>query len=70
MDVPASTPVTTPLPDPIVAIVVALLVHEPPAEPSVKFVVNPAQTLSVPVIAEGNGLTVAIAVIIHPVGKV
>ena len=68
--VPAKTPVTKPLPEPTVATVVVPLLHVPPVVASLKLVVKPAQTFKVPVIAEGNGLTVKIAVVIQPVGKV
>ena len=60
---PEATPVTTPL-----AFTVAILVlvddHVPPLAPSVRLVVEPAQTVAVPVIepATGNGLTVIVAV--------
>ena len=62
-------PVTTPVVNPTVAIPVALLLHVPPPA-SDKVVVNPEQTLRLPSIAVGNGLTVTTAVVIHPVGKV
>ena len=68
--VPASTPVTTPLPDPTVATATLLLLHVPPGTASAKLDVKPWQTLIVPVIAEGSGLTITTAVVVHPVGKV
>ena len=70
VDVPADTPVTTPLVMPIVAMPVALLLQVPGALASVSVVVSPAHTSSVPVITAGNGFTVTIAVMIHPVGNV
>ena len=68
--VPADTPVTMPLPVPIVATVVALLVQLPPPVASVNVVVNPEQTLVVPEIPDGNGLTVKVVEDIHPVARV
>ena len=55
--VPAATPVTTPelL---TVAVPVLLLVHVPPVEVSVRLTVEPTHTSDVPVIADGNVLTV------------
>ncbi len=62
-------PVTTPVVNPTVAIPVALLLQVPPPA-SLNVVVKPEHTVSVPNIADGNGLTVTTAVIIHPVGSV
>jgi hypothetical protein len=67
--VPADTPVTTPVPETIVATPVLLLAQVPPPA-SLNAVVNPAQTVGVPDIADGSGLTVLTAVAMHPVGKV
>jgi hypothetical protein len=61
--------VTIPVADPTEAIPDMLLLHVPPPA-SDKVVVRSEQTLSVPSMAVGNGLTVTTAVIIHPVGKV
>ena len=61
--VPDDTPVT--LPDAsTVATVVTVLLHAPPVAASLNPVVAPAQTVAVPVIvpADGNGLTLTIAV--------
>ena len=55
-------PVTIPDPNPTVATAVLLLLHVPPPGVSNKLVVNPAQTVSVPVMAFGNGSTVTTAV--------
>ena len=57
--VPADTPVTVPV-VPTVATVVAVLLHAPPVVASLNPVVEPAQTVAVPVMvpADGNGLTV------------
>ena len=68
-DVPTVRPETTPDEDPMVATVGALLLHVPPPVALNKFVVNPIQTLVVPVIAGGFGLTVTDAVVAQPVGK-
>jgi len=68
--VPAVTPVTTPLLVPMVATVVLLLLHEPPAVASLSVVVRPEQTLAVPVMEAGNGLTVTTTDVIQPVDKV
>ena len=46
------------------------LLQEPPVVASVSNVVKPAQTLAVPVIEAGKGLTVTLVVVIQPVGKV
>jgi hypothetical protein len=67
--VPAATPVTTPV-ELMVATPVLLLLHVPPGVISDKLVVRPTQTLSVPVIAAGFGLTVMITVAIQPTGDV
>lgn len=67
---PLPTPVTTP-DVPILATNELLLDHVPPVVASLKVVVAPVQTLSVPVIglSNGSGLTVAILVVKHPVLK-
>ena len=69
MVVPPATPVTTPVPETTVATAVLLLVHEPPPA-SVSAVVNPGHTFVVPVIDDGNGLTVTVVFVVQPVGKV
>ena len=38
----------------------------PPVVPSIKTVDEPEQTLAVPVIDDGKGLTVTVAVVVHP----
>jgi len=68
--VPALTPVTMPEPEPAVATAVLLLVHTPNGEASASAVVEDTQTLVMPVIAAGNGLTVNTEVVIQPVGSV
>jgi hypothetical protein len=60
-EVPAVTPVTTPAAD-TVATAGVVDVHVPPATPSESDVVEPAHTVSVPVIAPGAELTVRVAV--------
>ena len=67
--VPADIPVTIPLVKPITAAVVLLLVHVPPPA-SVNAVVRPTHTLFVPVIADGNGLTVTAVIDEQPVDNV
>ena len=59
--VPADMPDTAPEGEPTVAIAVLLLLHVPPVVASPSVVVAPAQTLVVPVIAAGAGLTVTVA---------
>ena len=61
------SPVTTPVVEPTIAIVVLLLLQLPPDVRSLKGVVSPEHTLSVPSIDVGKGLTVAIAVVKQPV---
>jgi hypothetical protein len=70
LGVPAATPVTIPDADPTVAWAVLLLLQVPPAVRSDKVVVKPIQTLVVPVITAGIGLTVIAEVIKHPVPRV
>src|SRR6185369_2100086 len=65
IDVPPDTPVTTPLDEPIVALVIVPLTHVPPASVLDSVVVVPWHNDIVPVIAAGNGITVAIAVLIQ-----
>ena len=65
---PVAVPVTTP-PD-TEATPDALLLHVPNGLASLKLVERPWHTVSVPVIGEGNGFTVTIAVAIQPVGMV
>lgn len=54
----------------MVAIVVDPLLQVPPGVALVKVVVNPTQTLAVPVIAAGSALTVTTVVDVHPPGNV
>jgi hypothetical protein len=60
-------PVTIPVEEPMVAILVLLLHQVPPGVASLSTVVSPAHTLVVPVIADGNGFTVTIVLLEHPV---
>jgi hypothetical protein len=46
--VPGTRPVTTPLAELTDAMVVALLLHDPPAEASVRVIVDPTQTFAGP----------------------
>ena len=67
--VPNVAPVTTPVLL-IGAMPGALLVHTPPGVMSLNVTVEPIHTLLLPLIAAGIGCTVAIAVMIQPVGNV
>ena len=62
-------PETIPELVPIVATMVLLLTHVPPPVLE-RVVVEPAQTVAVPVIADGNGLTVTTVVVMQPVASV
>ena len=66
---PEDTPVTKPVEASIIAILVLLLVHAPPPEASLKVVVNPAHTVAIPVIEDGNVFTVTTTVAIQPVAR-
>lgn len=65
--VPAVTPLTVPEPEPIVATAVLLLLHAPNGEASASVVVDDTQTVGVPVIVAGKGLTVNTEVAMQPV---
>jgi hypothetical protein len=65
--VPPETPVSTPA-VPMVAIAVFALLHAPPVDISLSVVLLPAHGVTDPVIAAGNGLTVATTVTLHPEG--
>ncbi len=67
--VPAATPEAIPELVPMVATLVLLLIHVPPPVLE-SVVVEPAQTVAVPVIVDGNGLTVTTVVVIQPVDSV
>ena len=68
--VPADTPVIIPVDKPAVAIPVLPLLQVPPVVASLNTVAAPTQTVAVPVMGEGNGLTVTVTVVLQPVGKV
>jgi hypothetical protein len=68
--VPAAIPVTTPVLIPTVAFAGALLVQIPPGVVEASDVVNPTQTLIVPVIGLGRGFTVTTLVAKHPPGVI
>jgi hypothetical protein len=55
---------------PAIATPVFVPLHVPALVASLKVAVAPIQTYIVPVIAAGRGLTVTIAVAMHPVGSV
>ena len=59
-------PLTVPEPEPTVAMPVALLLHVPPPSGSLKVVVAFTQSSRVPVIADGNGLTITYEVTAVP----
>ena len=63
-------PVTTPEEDPTDAIAALLLLHVPLRSASDKVIDAPEQTSVPPVIADGNGLIVIVAVVIQPVASV
>jgi hypothetical protein len=63
--VPGAMPVTIPVPD-TVATAALLVLHATGAVVVLRVVVLPTHTVAVPVIAVGTGVTVAIAVVIHP----
>lgn len=65
-EVPDERPDTIPEEDPIDADDPAA-VHVPPDVASLRVVVDPTHTLSVPVMATGSGLTVTVAVVKQPV---
>jgi hypothetical protein len=65
-EVPAATPHAVPAELPMVATDVLLLLHVPPAVASLRVVQVPAHMVVVPMIAAGNGLTVATIVVVQP----
>ena len=65
---PVAVPVTRPPVD-TVATEVLLLLQLPEAEPSLRLVVDPWHTAATPSIDDGNGFTVTIADVWHPVGN-
>ena len=65
-EVPADTPVNIPDDGPIVATPVVPDTHVPPLVASLKVVVDPAQTVPVPVMAAGSASTVKEMVAEHP----
>ena len=67
--VPAAMPCTVPVVMPIVAMPVLPLLQVPPGVGSPSVVVAPEQTLALPVIDSGSGLTVKVVVVPHPVGS-
>ncbi len=67
--VPTATPVTTPVVKPTLAMVVLLLLQVPPGVALESPPVPPTQTELAPIIADGSGFTVTIAVLVHPVAS-
>lgn len=63
-------PVTTPLEEPMLATPELLLLHVPPPDVFVSVLVSPRHTDVFPPMVAGNGFTVTVAVILHPVGIV
>lgn len=71
MSSPGVLPVSTPVPPAaIMPALVLLTLQLPPGVGSLRFIVEPAQTEFGPLIIPGKGLTVTVAVIRQPVGKV
>ena len=66
---PDKTPVTTPVADPIPANEGLPLLQIPPDDNELNTVVPPVHTEVVPVIADGNGLTVTGVVTVQPVPR-
>jgi hypothetical protein len=62
MHEPSDTPVTRPEVALTLAIPVLLLIHEPPPVPSLNGVVPLTVTVVVPLIDEGDGLTVIVSI--------
>lgn len=70
MEVPLVIPVTIPVVRPI-AMLVAALLQVPPTVALLSVIVKPAHTcFVVPVIGNGSGLIVTVAVVWQPVGRV
>jgi hypothetical protein len=69
-EVPADAPVTAPVAAPIVATEVVPLIHNPPGVAEASVVPEPAHTIIVPEIADGNALTVTVMVRLQPVAAV
>ena len=65
--VPGATPVTIPVAEPTVATAVLPLNHVPPPVGSNKDVVLPTQTVGIPMMAVGGGVTVTVMVAAQPV---
>jgi hypothetical protein len=64
--VPEATPPTIPVPDPTVATDVLLLIQVPPDETSLNDIFDPTHTAVGPVMADGIGFTVTMAVVLQP----
>lgn len=67
---PTLLPYTTPVDDPTVVTLPLLLLHVPGDGESLKARVPPRHMFVLPLIADGNGLTVTVAVDAQPVGSV
>ena len=63
--IPAEIPATIPDEEPMLTSPAPPLHVPPPA--SVNVIVDPTHTVAAPVIADGNGFTVTVAVRLHPV---
>lgn len=68
--VPFNTPATMPVEAVIVATDGDRLLQEPPAVTLARLVVAPSQTTCVPVMAAGEGFTVSVADLLHPLARV
>ena len=68
---PEATPPTRPVVTPTVALDASLLLQVPPATALLNCVVDPTHTvLPVPLIADGNGLTVTSTLVLQPPANV
>ena len=65
---PRDAPSISPVAEPIDAIPGALLLHVPPADRSLKGVVNPIHTFGLPRMVPGSGLTVTVTAVPQPEG--
>ena len=66
---PTATPVSRPVEEPMAAIVSGLLLHRPPPNVFVSVVLVPGHTWLEPAIGPGLGLTVNVAIVLHPLAK-
>ena len=67
---PVTIPETIPVAEPTAAMMMLLAVQVPPGTASLSVVVAPGHTFAVPVITDGEVLTVTFFVVIHPASVV